>query len=279
MTSGPGLPRPELPRAVLPRPVLPRTVLPRTVLILGGTGEARELAARLARAGDLLVVSSLAGRVADPALPAGEVRIGGFGGVAGLTDWLRDRHAAAVVDATHPFAQTISANAVAAAAAAGTPLLSLVREPWTAGPGDRWHEVGSLQAAAQVLPSMGRRAFLTTGRQGLHTFAALEGLWFLIRCVDPPEGPLPAARQVILARGPYDAGAELELMREHEIDVLVTKNSGGALTAGKLAAARELRLPVVMLRRPPLADVPRCSSAEAAARWVEQCLAAAHRVS
>jgi precorrin-6A/cobalt-precorrin-6A reductase len=238
------------------------------VLILGGTGEARELAARLTDTGGLQVVSSLAGRVRDPALPAGEVRIGGFGGVAGLTDWLRDRQVDAVVDATHPFARNISAHAVAACAAAGTPLLSLIREPWTAGPGDSWHDVGSLQAAAQVLPPLGRRAFLTTGRQGLPAFAALDRMWFLIRCVDPPDGPLPAARQVILARGPYDAGAELELMRRHEIDVLVTKNSGGPLTAGKLAAARELGLPVVMVRRPPSLDVPRCSSAEAAAAWV-----------
>jgi precorrin-6A/cobalt-precorrin-6A reductase len=238
------------------------------VLILGGTGEARELAARLAEAGDLQVVSSLAGRVRNPALPAGEVRIGGFGGVAGLTDWLRDQRIAAVVDATHPFAETISAHAAAACAAAGTPLLSLVRDPWTAGPGDSWHETGSLPAAAQLLPSLGRRAFLTTGRQGLPAFAALAGMWFLIRCVDPPDGPLPAASEVILARGPYDAAAELELMRRHEIDVLVTKNSGGPLTAGKLAAARQLGVPVVMVRRPPPPAVPRCSSAAAAADWV-----------
>lgn len=244
-----------------------------TVLILGGTGEARELAGRLAQAGELLVVSSLAGRVADPALPAGEVRVGGFGGVAGLTGWLRDRQVAAVVDATHPFAQKISANAVAACAAAGTPLLSLVRDPWTAGPGDAWHEVGSLPAAAQALPALGRRAFLTTGRQGLAAFAGLDRMWFLIRCVDPPAGPMPPARQVILARGPYDAAAEQELMRAHQIDVLVTKNSGGPLTSGKLAAARALGVPVVMVRRPALPDVPRCSSAAAAACWVAQ-----HRV-
>jgi precorrin-6A/cobalt-precorrin-6A reductase len=238
------------------------------VLILGGTGEARELAARLAGADDLQVISSLAGRVRNPALPAGEVRIGGFGGVAGLAGWLRDQRIAAVVDATHPFAETISAHAVAACAAAGTPLLSLVRDPWTAGPGDAWHGTGSLAAAAQLLPSLGRRAFLTTGRQGLPAFAALAGMWFLIRCVDPPDGPLPAASEVILARGPYDAAAELELMRRHEIDVLVTKNSGGPLTAGKLAAARQLGVPVVMVRRPAPPDVPRCSSAAAAADWV-----------
>jgi precorrin-6A/cobalt-precorrin-6A reductase len=238
------------------------------VLILGGTGEARELAARLAGVPGLRVVSSLAGRIRDPALPAGEVRIGGFGGVAGLTAWLRGEAAAAVVDATHPFARTISAIAAAACAAAGTPLLGLVRDPWTAGPADVWHEVDSLAAAASLLPSMGSRVFLTSGRQELSEFAALDQLWFLIRCVDPPAGPLPPAREVILARGPYDAAAELQLMRDHGIDVLVTKNSGGALTSGKLAAARELGVPVVMVRRPALPDVPRCSSAAEAADWV-----------
>jgi len=249
-----------------------------TVLILGGTREGRDLAARLAdpphlpappaggRASELRVVSSLAGRVRDPALPVGEVRIGGFGGADGLARWLRDERAAAVIDATHPFAQTISASAAAACARTGTPLLSLVREPWTAGPGDRWHEVDSLPDAAWLLPSLGRRVFLTTGRQGVAAFAPLHQ-WFLIRCVDPPAGPLPAASELILARGPYDAAAELKLMRRHEIDVLVTKNSGGALTAGKLAAARDLALPVVMVRRPPRPDVPRCHTVEDATRW------------
>jgi precorrin-6A/cobalt-precorrin-6A reductase len=246
---------------------------PATVLILGGTGEARELARLLDGQPGLRVISSLAGRVADPALPPGEVRVGGFGGVAGLARWLRDGQVSAVVDATHPFAETISANAAAACASAGTPLLSLVREPWAAGPGDRWHEVGSLPEAAALLPVLGKRVFLTTGRQGLAAFAGLDELWFLIRCVDPPSAPLPAARQVILARGPYDAAAERDLMREHRIDVLVTKNSGGPLTAGKLTAARELGAEVVVVRRPPLAEVPRCSTAAAAASWVARHLA------
>jgi precorrin-6A/cobalt-precorrin-6A reductase len=264
-----------------------------TVLILGGTGEARELAGLLAAEAGLRVVSSLAGRVRDPALPVGEVRIGGFGGTAGLAEWLRDQQVAAVVDATHPFAQTISANAAAACGQSGTPLLSLVRSAWTPEAGDKWHEVGSLEGAAAALPSLGRRAFVTTGRQGLAAFAPLARTWFLIRCVDPPAGPLPAARQVILARGPYNADAEHELMRRHEIDVLVTKNSGGALTSGKLTAARRLGLPVIMVRRPPLPlplppllppplpqpllppplplplpDAPRCSSAADAAQWI-----------
>jgi precorrin-6A/cobalt-precorrin-6A reductase len=238
------------------------------VLILGGTGEARELAARLAGRGGLRTVSSLAGRVRDPALPAGEVRIGGFGGAGGLADWLTAHDAAAVVDATHPFAQGISANAAAACAQTGTPLLGLVRPPWMPGEHDVWHDAGSLDEAAGLVPSLGRRAFLTTGRQGLAAFAPLQQMWFLIRCVDPPSGPMPPAREIILARGPYEAGAELALMRAHGIDVLVTKNSGGEMTAGKLDAARELGIPVVMVRRPPLPDVPRRASAGDAESWL-----------
>ena len=238
------------------------------VLILGGTAEARELASRLAVRPDLRVISSLAGLVADPVPRAGEVRIGGFGGVDGLAGWLRTQHAAAVIDATHPFAQTISAHAALACARSRTPLLRLLRPPWTAGPGDDWHEAGSLQAAAELLPSAGRRAFLTTGRQGLHVFAALDQMWFLIRCASPPAGPLPAARHVIVARDPADAGDERAIMTRHRIDVLVTKNSGGALSAGKLAAARQIGVPVVMIRRPPLADVPGCSSPGDAVSWL-----------
>jgi precorrin-6A/cobalt-precorrin-6A reductase len=239
-----------------------------TVLILGGTAEARDLAGRLAGVSGVRTVSSLAGRVRDPALPAGEVRTGGFGGAGGLAGWLTAHGVAAVVDATHPFAQGISANAAAACAQTGTPLLSLVRPPWTPGERDTWHGAGSLPDAARLLPSLGRRAFLTTGRQGLAAFAALDQTWFLIRCVDPPSGPLPPAREVILARGPYDAGAERDLMRTHRIDVLVTKNSGGELTAGKLGAARELGVPVIMIARPPLPDVPRCASVGEAERWL-----------
>ena len=245
------------------------SVTPATILILGGTREARDLAGLLAGQPGLRVVSSLAGRVRDPALPAGEVRIGGFGGADGLADWLRDQRVDAVVDATHPFARTISANAAAACAATGVPLLGLAREPWTAGPGDRWHEVDSLSGAAALLPALGRRVFLTTGRQGLAAFADLDRLWFLIRCVDPPSGAMPAASMVLLARGPYARQAELGLMRHHAIDVLVTKNSGGSLTAGKLAAARDLGIPVVMVRRPVTAAAPASAAAvDDAVSWV-----------
>jgi len=242
-----------------------------TVLILGGTSEARELAGRLVTAGvpGLRVVSSLAGRVSAPAMPAGEVRIGGVGGVAGLTGWLQENDVTVVVDATHPFAETMSEHAEAACAAAPAPLLRLARAPWAAGTADTWHEVDSLEEAAALLPSLGRRAFVTSGRQGLPAFAGVDGVWFLIRCVDPPGEPLPAASEVVLARGPFDAAAEYALMVEHGIDVLVTKNSGGELTAGKLSAAERLGIPVIMVRRSAAAEVPmHCASAAVAARLV-----------
>ena len=235
-----------------------------TVLILGGTAEARELASRLAIRPDLRVISSLAGRTDEPVPPPGEVRTGGFGGAGGLAGWLRAEQVTAVVDATHPFAAAISAHAALACASSRTPLLRLLRPPWTAGPGDDWREAGSLEAAAELLPSAGRRAFLTIGRQGLHVFAPLDQTWFLIRCATPPAGPLPAARHVIVAR----PGNERAIMTEHRIDVLVTKNSGGAVSAGKLSAANQLGMPVVMIRRPPLADAASCESPGDAVSWL-----------
>jgi precorrin-6A/cobalt-precorrin-6A reductase len=239
-----------------------------TVLILGGTSEARDLASRLDARPGLRVVSSLAGRVRDPALPAGEVRIGGFGGARGLAAWLTGQHISAVVDATHPFAEGISANAAVACGQTGTPLLRVVRPPWLPGDGDTWHEARSLTDAARLLPGLGHRVFITTGRQGLAAFAPLRQIWFLIRCVDPPAGPMPPHREVILARGPYDAAAERALMRQHQIGVLVTKNSGGELTAGKLAAARDLGIAVVMVSRPQLAAAPGCPSVADAENWL-----------
>ena len=246
-----------------------------TVLILGGTSEARALAGDLAGRPGLRVVSSLAGRVSRPALPDGEVRVGGFGGAAGLAGWLRAEGVAAVVDATHPFAETISAHAVDACARAGLPLLRLARPGWLPRDGDDWRDAGSLEQAAAMLPGLGSRVFLTTGRQGLAAFAGLDRLWFLIRCVDPPAGPMPARREVLLARGPYERTAERALMRRFGVDVLVTKDSGGELTAGKLEAARDLGLPVVMIRRPaPAAAAPRSVPAVAdAVAWVQAVLA------
>jgi precorrin-6A/cobalt-precorrin-6A reductase len=219
------------------------------VVVLGGTGEARQLAAALLAAG-VDVLSSLAGRTADPVLPEGPVRIGGFGGADGLTAWLAEHRPRAVVDATHPFAARITASAATAAAAQGTPLLRLQRPGWTPGPGDTWRHVDSLTAAAEAVAGYAS-VFLTTGRQGVAAFAALPGR-VLVRAVDPPDSPLPAGATLLLDRGPFSVADELALMREHAVDVVVTKDSGGHLTEAKLIAARELGLPVVLVRRPPL---------------------------
>ncbi|WP_020393041.1 cobalt-precorrin-6A reductase [Kribbella catacumbae] len=218
------------------------------VLLLGGTGEARRLADELVAEFD--VVSSLAGRTVDARLPAGEVHRGGFGGVAGLIAWLVEQQIEAVVDATHPFAATMTANAAAATAALDLPLLVLRRPGWREQAGDTWHWAADAGAAATLLPALGERAFLTIGRQGLSAFAD-TGVWTLARCVDPPE-PVPSWCELLLDRGPYELAAELELMRKWQIDVLVTKNSGGDMTAAKLTAARELGVPVVLIERPPL---------------------------
>ncbi|MFJ1702622.1 cobalt-precorrin-6A reductase [Kitasatospora sp. NPDC088346] len=251
----------------------------RHVLILGGTTEARQLAAELVGGASgpgptgagLRVTSSLAGRVAEPRLPAGEVRIGGFGGPAGLAAWLREHRVDALVDATHPFAAGISRNAVEAAASAGVPLLALRRPGWEPGEGDDWHPVGSLAEAADVLPALGRRVFLTTGRQGLGCFAHLDGLHFLARSVDAPAPPLPADLAVLLDRGPFTLEGERAVLRRHRIDVLVTKDSGGAATAPKLTAARELRLPVVVVRRPDApAGVATAPDVASAVAWLDR---------
>lgn len=243
------------------------------ILILGGTAEARSLAALLVGAG-ADVISSLAGRVQNPALPVGEVRVGGFGGVDGLVSWVRENRCGAIIDATHPFARVISANAVHAADITGTPLLILRRAPWEAHSGDVWIDVADMQAAAQAVTEMaaargGLRVFLTTGRQDVDVFSAVDDAWFLIRLVDPPERQGPRHSTIMRSRGPYTLDRELALLQEHDIDVIVTKNSGGQLVSAKLDAARQLSLPVVMVRRPPTGDDgPRVHTAAEAAQWV-----------
>lgn len=241
------------------------------VLVLGGTTEARRLAESLAGAlpAGAQVTSSLAGRVASPKLPPGEVRVGGFGGADGLAEWLRTHRVDALIDATHPFAGTISFHAASAAAVAHVPLLALRRPGWVPVDGDRWHPVGSLDEAAAALPTLGRRVFLTTGRMGLAAFSGLDSLWFLMRSVDAPEGPCPARMEVLLDRGPFTLDGERELIRRHRLDVLVTKDSGGDATAPKLAAAREAGIPVVVVRRPPVPEgVPVAATPEAAVEWL-----------
>jgi precorrin-6A/cobalt-precorrin-6A reductase len=238
------------------------------VLVLGGTGEARRLAAALVARG-VDVLSSLAGRVADPALPEGDVRIGGFGGSEGLARWLAEHRPRAVVDATHPFAAQITASAATAAAVIGTPLLRLQRPGWTPRPGDAWRFVDSLTEAAAAVEQY-RSVFLTTGRQGVAAFAGLPGR-VLVRAVDPPAEPLPAGATLLLARGPFSVADELALLCEHAVDVVVTKDSGGHMTEAKLTAARELGIPVVLVRRPPLPPgVPTVATVEEALAWVQR---------
>ena len=235
------------------------------LLLLGGTGEARALAARLHPRVDL--VSSLAGRVPDPALPVGPVRIGGFGGCGGLRNWLRDNDITAVVDATHPFAATITGNAAAACADLGLPHLVLNRPPWDAAGAI---EVNSDAEAADIVAAQGySRVFLTTGRSGVGAFRDSDA-WFLIRAVTPPDPDmLPAHHELLLSRGPYEYAGEHALMREHRIDALVTKNSGGAMTRPKLDAASALGVAVVMIDRPALpAGVYSVPSVDAAEKWV-----------
>jgi precorrin-6A/cobalt-precorrin-6A reductase len=240
--------------------------MPGQVLVLGGTGEARRLAAALIARG-VDVLSSLAGRVAEPVLPEGPVRVGGFGGVEGLAGWLAEHRPRAVVDATHPFAAQITASAGAAAAAHRPPLQRLQPTRWTPQPRDTWRFVDSLTEAAQAVAGY-RSVFLTTGRQGVRAFADLPGR-VLVRSVDPPDEPLPAGATLLLDRGPFSVADELALMREHAVDVVVTKDSGGDMTEAKLTAARELRLPVVLVRRPPLpAGVPVVDSVADALTWL-----------
>lgn len=240
----------------------------RRVLVLGGTAEARELAELLAAEGRFEVTTSLAGRTPEPRLPAGLVRTGGFGGAEGLARWLREQRVDVVVDATHPFAEAISRNAALAARTAGVPLLALRRPGWSPGQGDRWHWADTLAAAAALLPDLGHRPFLTVGRGDLAAFAGVP-LPCLARSIAPPLPPLPPQCRVLLDRGPFTPEGERALLREHRIDVLVTKDSGGPATAPKLAAARDAALPVLIVRRPaPPPGLPTVTTPSAALHWL-----------
>ena len=235
------------------------------VLLLGGTAEARALAKTLHPQVD--IISSLAGRVPEPALPIGPLHIGGFGGVEGLRRWLQEERIDAVVDATHPFAATMTAHAAEVCGELRIPHLVLARPAWD--PGTAIIVTSDTEAAEIVAQERYSRVFLTTGRSGVNAFADNDA-WFLIRAVTEPDAAvLPRRHQLLLSRGPYHYDDECAIMREHRIEALVTKNSGGDMTRAKLGAAAALGIPVVMVARPQLpAGVAAVGTVQEAADWV-----------
>jgi precorrin-6A/cobalt-precorrin-6A reductase len=247
------------------------------ILVLGGTTEGRQLAERLAERPEFEATLSLAGRTERPISQPISYRRGGFGGIQGLAQWIETHRVQVVVDATHPFAAQISANAVAACAQTGVPLCVLTRAPWQKAPGDNWIEVSDMASAVRALGDAPKRVFLTVGRLSLPEFEAAPQHQYLIRSVDPPQPPpaLPQSK-LILDRGPFDTAAEIDLMRSHDIQIVVTKNSGGAATYGKIEASRALGLPVVIVQPPAGATgVPRFEDPAKVLSWLEDHLRAA----
>jgi precorrin-6A/cobalt-precorrin-6A reductase len=248
---------------------------PLRVLILGGSAEASALARRLAGDERFAPVLSLAGRTKSPALPPIPHRIGGFGGVDGLAHWLCEPGADLLVCATHPFAAQIRRHALEAARQTGTPLLVVDRPAWSPAVGDRWIPVADMTAAANALGDAPRRVLLTVGQKDLSPFVRCSQHAYLIRSIDPPAPEnLPADAEVITARPPFDEADERRLLETHRVEVIVTKNSGGGDTEAKLAAARALGLPVIMVERPPALDLTgldaeRATDAAGAISWLE----------
>jgi precorrin-6A/cobalt-precorrin-6A reductase len=242
------------------------------VLILGGTTEAYALATALVTQTRWHVITSLAGRTHNPRKPDGELRIGGFGGVAGLVQWLAEQQITAVIDATHPFAKTMGWHVEAACRHQNIPLLRLERPPWQPEPTDRWQMVATWSEAVACLEhSRAQRIFLALGRQELEPFTLCATKWFLIRCVTPPQ-PMPAFQQahLHLARGPFSVEEERTLLMTWHIDCIVCKNSGGEATIAKLIAARERGLSVIMRSRPARPAVTTVTQVSAAVSWLHQ---------
>jgi precorrin-6A/cobalt-precorrin-6A reductase len=242
------------------------------LLILGGTTEASALAAAVAERGCRATLS-YAGRTACPRAQPVPVRVGGFGGVAGLAGWLRAEQVTYVVDATHPFAARISANAVAAAEQAGVPLVALTRPPWQAGAGDRWTHVADLDAAVAALDGPPRRIMLALGRMHVERFAARPQHDYLLRFVDPPErAPGLAHHRLVIDRGPFTAAGDRRLLEAHGTELIICKNAGGEGAVAKLVAARALGLPVLMIDRPALPPRRTCESVAAVLDWLDHAI-------
>jgi len=249
------------------------TVETMRVLILGGTTEARQLAERLSIRRDLAITLSLAGRTSNPVPHPVPLRVGGFGGAQGLADYLDAERIDRLIDATHPYAAAMSAHAATAAQIGGVPLLALRRPAWTAVAGDRWTEVADVRAATQALGSAPRNVFLALGRNEIAVFETAPQHRYLVRSVDPVEPPLAVPHATyLLARGPFHEADDHALLTTHAIDVVVSKNSGGAAAYGKIAAARALGIAVILLRRPSLPDVPAVATIDDAVAWLDRML-------
>jgi precorrin-6A/cobalt-precorrin-6A reductase len=246
------------------------------VLILGGTAEARTLAGAIAERRDIAATLSLAGRTAKPLAQPVPTRVGGFGGAEGLAAYLREARIGALIDATHPYAVQISENAAHAAQATLVPLLALRRPAWQRKGGDQWIEVESVVDAVAALGAASRRVFLALGRKAIAPFTAAPQHTYLVRSVDPIEPPVALPHVIYLtARGPFSEAEDRALLERHRIDVVVAKNSGGGATYGKIAAARAMHVPVVMLRRPALPEVPSVDTVDAVLRWLDHAVTVA----
>jgi len=243
------------------------------VLILGGTGDAVKLAAKLATIPEIEVISSLAGRTKKPAALVGKFRIGGFGGAEGLANYLQANSIDILIDATHPCAGQITINGAIATQLVNIPHLMLVRPQWEKIAGDNWIEVESVEAAARAIPESVNRVFITSGRQQLEPFLQRSHIypdtWYLMRSIDPPDLELPNSK-VLLDRGPFSLEQELQVMRNYQIQAIVSKNSGGDATYAKIVAARELGIPIVMVQRPAMPEGEKVTSIEEAIAWLNQ---------
>ncbi|MBC5797796.1 cobalt-precorrin-6A reductase [Sphaerospermopsis sp. LEGE 00249] len=239
------------------------------VLILGGTGDAAELTARINNITGIEAIASLAGRTREPVAPVGNVRVGGFGGVTGLVEYLQHQKIDVLIDATHPFANHISWNAAAAATQVGIPRLLVNRPPWEKQPGDIWIEVENNTEAAAALENQAQRVFLTIGRQEISAFSHLQEMWFLMRMIDPPNADVVIPPGLMLFdRGPFTLEDEREILTKYNIDTIVSKNSGGNATYPKIIAAREMGIKVVMVKRPAVPPGEQVADVESAVKWL-----------